>query len=48
MICSNTVEEKILTLQKKKTAGSKSLKTDGTKFQGLSRQDLIDLLGSES
>ncbi|WP_260446454.1 DEAD/DEAH box helicase [Chryseobacterium lactis] len=49
MICSNTVEEKILTLQKKKKQLAQNLlKTDGTKFQGLSRQDLMDLLGSES
>lgn len=45
MICSNTVEEKILTLQKKKTMLAQSLlKTDGTKFQGLSKQDLLDIL----
>lgn len=45
MICSNTVEEKILTLQKKKTLLAQNLlKTDGTKFQGLSKQDLLDIL----
>lgn len=45
MICSNTVEEKILTLQKKKKILAQNLlKTDGTKFQGLSKQDLIDIL----
>lgn len=45
MICSNTVEEKILTLQKKKTLLAQNLlKTDGAKFQGLSKQDLLNLL----
>lgn len=45
MICSNTVEEKILTLQKKKKLLAQNLlKTDGTKFQGLSKQDLMDIL----
>ncbi|AZB07421.1 ATP-dependent helicase [Chryseobacterium sp. G0162] len=45
MICSNTVEEKILTLQKKKKLLAQNLlKTDGTKFQGLSKQDLLDIL----
>ena len=45
MICSNTVEEKILTLQKKKTLLAQNLlKTEGTKFQGLSKQDLLDIL----
>ncbi|WP_276967418.1 DEAD/DEAH box helicase [Chryseobacterium sp.] len=49
MICSNTVEEKILTLQKKKKELAQNLlTTDGKKFQGLSRQDLMDLLASES
>ncbi|MDM1555423.1 MULTISPECIES: DEAD/DEAH box helicase [Chryseobacterium] len=48
MICSNTVEEKILTLQKKKTILAQNLlKTDGTKFQGLSKQDLLDILGQK-
>ncbi|WP_250254632.1 SNF2-related protein [Chryseobacterium sp. Marseille-Q3244] len=45
MICSNTVEEKILVLQKKKKLLAQNLlKTDGTKFQGLSKQDLLDIL----
>ena len=45
MICSNTVEEKILALQKKKKLLAQNLlKTDGTKFQGLSKQDLLDIL----
>ncbi|MEJ5105215.1 DEAD/DEAH box helicase [Chryseobacterium sp. MYb328] len=45
MICSNTVEEKILALQKKKKLLAENLlKTDGTKFQGLSKQDLLDIL----
>ncbi|NIF05994.1 ATP-dependent helicase [Chryseobacterium sp. Tr-659] len=51
MICSNTVEEKIMTLQKKKKQLAQNLlKTDGTRFQGFSKQDLMDLLepGSES
>ncbi len=49
MICSNTVEEKILTLQKKKKQLAQDLlKTDGAKLQGLSKHDLIDLLGSGS
>lgn len=49
MICSNTVEEKILTLQKKKKELAQNLlATDGKKLQGLSKQDLMDLLGSES
>lgn len=48
MICSNTVEEKILTLQKKKKQLAQNLlKTDGTKFQGLSKQDLLEILESE-
>ncbi|WP_313001707.1 DEAD/DEAH box helicase [Chryseobacterium gleum] len=49
MICSNTVEEKILTLQKKKKQLAQNLLTsDGKKLQGLSKQDLMDLLGSGS
>ncbi len=49
MICSNTVEEKILTLQKKKKELAQNLlTTDGKKLQGLSKQDLMDLLGSDS
>ncbi|MCS4302819.1 DEAD/DEAH box helicase [Chryseobacterium sp. BIGb0232] len=45
MICSNTVEEKILALQKKKKLLAENLlKTDGTKFQGLSKQDLLNIL----
>lgn len=49
MICSNTVEEKILTLQKKKKQLAENLlTTDGKKFQGLSRQDLMNLLGPGS
>ncbi|MBV8326602.1 SNF2-related protein [Chryseobacterium sp.] len=48
MICSDTVEEKILTLQKKKTQlAQQLLKTDGTKFQGFSKQDLLEILESE-
>ncbi|MGI9582861.1 DEAD/DEAH box helicase [Chryseobacterium sp. RRHN12] len=49
MICSNTVEEKILTLQKKKKQLTQNLlTTDGKKLQGLSKQDLMDLLGPGS
>ncbi len=49
MICSNTVEEKILTLQKKKKQLAQNLlTTDGKKLQGLSKQDLMDLLESGS
>lgn len=49
MICSNTVEEKILTLQKKKKQLAQNLlTTDGKKLQGLSKQDLMDLLKSDS
>lgn len=49
MICSNTVEEKILTLQKKKKELAQNLlTTDGKKLQGLSKQDLMDLLAPES
>nr|WP_315027899.1 DEAD/DEAH box helicase [uncultured Chryseobacterium sp.] len=45
MICSNTVEEKILTLQnKKKLLAQNLLKTDKTKLQGLSKQDLLEIL----
>lgn len=48
MICSNTVEEKILTLQKKKTLLAQNLlKTDGKKLQGLTKQDLLDILESD-
>lgn len=49
MICSNTVEEKILTLQKKKKILAQHLlTTNGKKLQGLSKQDLMDLLESSS
>lgn len=49
MICSNTVEEKILTLQKKKKQLAQNLlTTDGKKLQGFSKQDLMDLLESGS
>lgn len=48
MICSNTVEEKILTLQKKKKQLAQNLlKTDGSKFQGLSKKDLLEILESD-
>ncbi|KAA2222810.1 DEAD/DEAH box helicase [Chryseobacterium sediminis] len=48
MICSNTVEEKILMLQKKKKQLAQNLlTTDGKKLQGLSKQDLMDLLKSD-
>ncbi|WP_213279199.1 DEAD/DEAH box helicase [Chryseobacterium indologenes] len=49
MICSNTVEEKILTFQqKKKQLAQNLLTTDGKKLQGLSKQDLMNLLESGS
>ncbi|SMC39127.1 DEAD/DEAH box helicase [Chryseobacterium sp. YR221] len=48
MICSNTVEEKILSLQKKKNQLAQHLlKTDGAKFQGFSKQDLLEILEPE-
>ncbi|AZA83426.1 DNA helicase [Chryseobacterium lactis] len=48
MICSNTVEEKILTLQnKKKQLAQNLLTTDKTKLQGLSKQDLLEILESD-
>ncbi|MCJ7935886.1 MAG: DEAD/DEAH box helicase [Chryseobacterium sp.] len=48
MICSNTVEEKILTLQKKKNLlAQQLLKTDQTQFQGFSKQDLLTVLKPE-
>ncbi|MCL8537895.1 DEAD/DEAH box helicase [Chryseobacterium gallinarum] len=48
MICTNTVEEKILTLQKKKKdLAQHLLRTDGKKLQGLSRQDLLEILNPE-
>lgn len=47
MICTNTVEEKILALQKKKKELAQNLlTTDGKKLLGLSKQDLMDLLKS--
>ncbi|ROI05929.1 ATP-dependent helicase [Chryseobacterium sp. G0240] len=49
MICTNTVEEKILTLQKKKKDLAQNLlQTDGNKLQGLSKQDLLEILSPES
>ncbi|UKB85938.1 DEAD/DEAH box helicase [Chryseobacterium sp. MEBOG06] len=49
MICSNTVEEKILILQKKKKLLAQNLlQTDGKKLQGLSKRDLMDLLETDS
>lgn len=48
MICSNTVEEKILTLQKrKKHLAQQLLKADGSNFQGFSKQELMNTLDSE-
>ncbi|CAM2993368.1 ATP-dependent helicase [Chryseobacterium flavum] len=48
MICSNTVEEKILTLQKrKKHLAQQLLKADGSNFQGFSKQELMNILDSE-
>ncbi|NML69705.1 DEAD/DEAH box helicase family protein [Chryseobacterium sp. RP-3-3] len=46
LICSNTVEEKILSLQKKKSELAQNLlQTDGTGIQKLSKHDLLGLLG---
>ncbi|MDR2235793.1 MAG: DEAD/DEAH box helicase [Chryseobacterium sp.] len=45
LICTNTVEEKILKLQKKKNELAQNLlKTDGAGIQKLSRHDLLELL----
>ncbi|MFN1218983.1 SNF2-related protein [Chryseobacterium kwangjuense] len=49
LICSNTVEEKILSLQKRKNELAQNLlQTDGTGIQKLSRNDLLEILDSES
>ncbi|KPE51170.1 DEAD/DEAH box helicase [Chryseobacterium indologenes] len=48
LICTNTVEEKILTLQKKKNELAQNLiKTDGAGIQKLSKNDLLDILDSK-
>lgn len=48
LICTNTVEEKILTLQKKKSELARNLlKTDGTGIQKLSKNDLLEILDSK-
>ncbi|WP_051890701.1 DEAD/DEAH box helicase [Chryseobacterium vrystaatense] len=48
MICSNTVEEKILSLQKKKNELAQNLlQTDGTGIQKLSKHDLLEILESK-
>lgn len=45
LICSNTVEEKILNLQKKKNKLAQDLlKTDRSTFQGFSKHDLLEIL----
>lgn len=45
LICSNTVEEKILSLQKKKSELAQNLlQTDGTGIQKLSKHDLLSIL----
>lgn len=49
LICTNTVEEKILTLQKKKNELAQNLlKTDGAGIQKLSKHDLLEILDSTS
>jgi SNF2 family DNA or RNA helicase len=49
LICSNTVEEKILSLQKKKNELAQNLlQTDGTGIQKLSKHDLLEILESKS
>ncbi|MGC5745729.1 DEAD/DEAH box helicase [Chryseobacterium sp. NFX27] len=48
LICSNTVEEKILSLQKKKNELAQNLlQTDGTGLQKLSKHDLLEILESK-
>jgi SNF2 family DNA or RNA helicase len=48
LICSNTVEEKILSLQKKKNELAQNLlQTDGTGIQKLSKHDLLEILESK-
>ncbi|MFP3595586.1 DEAD/DEAH box helicase [Chryseobacterium sp. SIMBA_029] len=45
LICSNTVEEKILNLQKKKNKLAQDLlSTDQSKLKGFSRHDLLEIL----
>ncbi|WP_223608085.1 DEAD/DEAH box helicase [Chryseobacterium sp. OSA05B] len=47
LICSNTVEEKILSLQKKKNELAQNLlQTDGMGIQKLSKHDLLEILDS--
>ncbi|MCT2563643.1 DEAD/DEAH box helicase [Chryseobacterium herbae] len=47
LICSNTVEEKILSLQKKKNELAQNLlQTDGTGIQKFSKHDLLEILDS--
>ncbi|HCA05962.1 DEAD/DEAH box helicase [Chryseobacterium sp.] len=47
LICSNTVEEKILSLQKKKNELAQNLlQTDGTGIQKLSKHNLLEILDS--
>jgi SNF2 family DNA or RNA helicase len=48
LICSNTVEEKILSLQKKKNELAQNLlQTDGNGIQKLSKHDLLEILDSK-
>lgn len=45
MVCTNTIEEKILNLQKKKSKLAQGLiKTEQSKLQGFSKADLMDIL----
>ncbi|MGG5207474.1 DEAD/DEAH box helicase [Chryseobacterium sp. MIQD13] len=48
LICSNTVEEKILSLQKRKNELAQNLlQTDGNGIQKLSKHDLLEILDSK-
>ncbi|MBL1222336.1 DEAD/DEAH box helicase family protein [Chryseobacterium sp. L7] len=48
LICSDTVEEKILSLQKRKNELAQNLlQTEGTGIQKLSRNDLLEILDSK-
>jgi superfamily II DNA or RNA helicase len=48
LICSNTVEEKILSLQKRKNELAQNLlQTDGSGIQKLSKHDLLEILESK-
>jgi len=45
LICSNSIEEKIMKLQQKKSKLAQELvKTEASFFNGLSKQDLLEIL----